>query len=249
MTRTHLVATMAGVLLIAMAAIAQSALPETGVVEQYIEQHGTLPNADVDVPAHAFVAQNAVNGTAFRALNNGCIDLGSGAQDHICASGNEFTVGATTHLPTTFMTQPACPANTTCRWYSDRWFGYFPIANVPTCDAATAGGVMVHSAANSVKYCDGSTVWNVGLELNNGAVLDFPSISENQQEELTLTVTGAEVGKAVHCNPVNDLELGLVIAYVRVSAGNTVKVVLRNTFVGSGSIDPASNTYVCKVWR
>jgi hypothetical protein len=58
-----------------------------------------------------------------------------------------------------------------------------------------------------------------------------PALSIGDAGSITLTVTGAAVGNSVIVNPTIDLPNGVVLAYARVSAANTVKV----GFVGTGS--------------
>ncbi|WP_396154110.1 beta strand repeat-containing protein [Flavobacterium sp.] len=58
-----------------------------------------------------------------------------------------------------------------------------------------------------------------------------PALSIGDAGSITLTVTGAAVGNSVVVNPTIDLPNGVVLAYARVSAANTVKV----GFVGTGS--------------
>jgi hypothetical protein len=58
-----------------------------------------------------------------------------------------------------------------------------------------------------------------------------PALSIGDAGSITLTVTGAAVGNSVVVNPSIDLPNGVVLAYARVSAANTVKV----GFVGTGS--------------
>jgi len=76
------------------------------------------------------------------------------------------------------------------------------------------------------------------------ATLDFPSISSNGLEELTVTVTGATVGKPVILGPPAGIEAGLTwCGYV--SATNTVKVRVHNN--NGSSIDPASASWTVSV--
>lgn len=73
------------------------------------------------------------------------------------------------------------------------------------------------------------------------ATLDFPSVSAQTCQELTVTVTGAKTGDAVYVGPPSGLEAGLS-ATGYVSAADTVKVRVCN--VTSGAVDPAS-----AVWK
>lgn len=82
--------------------------------------------------------------------------------------------------------------------------------------------------------------------VSNTQTLNFPSIAANSIQELTMTVTGAQVGASVHLGAPSTLEANL-IAFGFVSATNTVKIRLQNS---SGSaIDPASATWRATVFN
>lgn len=72
------------------------------------------------------------------------------------------------------------------------------------------------------------------------AALNFPSVSAADQQELTITVTGAAVGDGVVLAPPAAPEAGLVFTG-RVSATNTVTV--RASNITAAPIDPASATW------
>lgn len=76
--------------------------------------------------------------------------------------------------------------------------------------------------------------------------IDVASIPANSELDVTVTVTNAITSNsAVFVSPVADIEAGIVIAWARVSAANTVKIRFRNT---TGSpIDPAAINYVISV--
>jgi hypothetical protein len=78
------------------------------------------------------------------------------------------------------------------------------------------------------------------------ATLDFPSISSNSTEVLTITVTGAAVGDVVHLGPPSTIEAGLTWSGF-VSATNTVTIRLHNT--SGGAVNPASATWRAAVTR
>jgi len=76
--------------------------------------------------------------------------------------------------------------------------------------------------------------------------IDVSSIAANSELDVTVTVTNASTSNsAVFLSPVADIETGIVIAWARVSAANTVKIRFRNT-TGS-AIDPAAVNYVISV--
>ena len=87
--------------------------------------------------------------------------------------------------------------------------------------------------------------WLSGLGfISATATLDFPSISSNHSEELTITVTGAAVGDVVIIGAPASIESNLTwVGYV--SASNTVTVRLHNS--AGGSVDPASATWKATV--
>lgn len=72
------------------------------------------------------------------------------------------------------------------------------------------------------------------------ADLDFPSLSSNETEELTMTVTGAAIGDTVILAAPSGLERDLVFSGF-VSATDTVNVRLHNC--NHGAINPASATW------
>ena len=87
--------------------------------------------------------------------------------------------------------------------------------------------------------------WLSGLGfITATATLDFPYISSNHSEELTITVTGASTGDVVILGAPSAIESGLTwCGYV--SAADTVTVRLHNS--SGGSVDPASATWKATV--
>jgi len=83
--------------------------------------------------------------------------------------------------------------------------------------------------------------WRIGLGIiSSTATLDFPSISSNNNEELTMTVTGAAIGDIVMLGAPSAIESDLTwCGYV--SAADTVTVRLHNS--SGGSVNPASATW------
>jgi hypothetical protein len=83
--------------------------------------------------------------------------------------------------------------------------------------------------------------WRIGLGIiSSTATLDFPSISSNHSEELTITVTGASTGDVVMLGAPAAIESNLTwVGYV--SSSNTVTVRLHNS--AGGSVNPASATW------
>lgn len=100
-----------------------------------------------------------------------------------------------------------------------------------------AGGLRGYFS-NGITIGDFSTVIN---KVKTGtATLDFPSISPNSHQELTIAVTGAAVGDCVFLAIPSTIESGL-IANGYVSAADTVTVRLAN--ISTISIDPASASW------
>ena len=97
--------------------------------------------------------------------------------------------------------------------------------------AVTEGGTGASTAAGART--------NLGV-ISDTATLDFPSISSNSIEVLTMTVTGAEVGDTVMLGAPSTIEDNLIWTGF-VSAADTVSIRMHHT---SGSaIDPASATW------
>lgn len=99
-----------------------------------------------------------------------------------------------------------------------------------------SGGVKIGSTSSAA-------IQNV---LSATATLNFPSISSNSTEQLTITVTGAVEGDTVALGAPSGLEASLV-AFGFVSAANTVTIRLHNS--GGGAVDPASATWRATVIR
>ena len=89
------------------------------------------------------------------------------------------------------------------------------------------------------------TVCNNLLKTNS--FIDIPSIPANSETDILVGLTGASVTASVaFASPsLADIEPGIIISWVRVSAANTVKIRFRNT-TGS-AIDPVEINYVISV--
>ena len=70
-----------------------------------------------------------------------------------------------------------------------------------------------------------------------------PALSIGDVGNVTVTLAGAAVGDAVVVNPNSDLPAGVVIAYCRVSATNTIKI----GFSGTGSSSSFTQTFDIKI--
>lgn len=73
----------------------------------------------------------------------------------------------------------------------------------------------------------------------------IPALSIGDAGSILVNVNGANIGNNVIVNPVSDLPNGVVIAYSRVSATNTVKI----GFVGTGSADSFVTSFDIRVFK
>ncbi len=97
-----------------------------------------------------------------------------------------------------------------------------------------ANGELKKRASNSVASSN---------QISASVSASVPAMSIGDAGIVNLTVTGAAVGDVVIVNPTSDLPAGVVIAYSRVSAANTVRV----GFTGTGSSGAFSQTFDIKV--
>lgn len=115
-----------------------------------------------------------------------------------------------------------------------------------TRSGTTVSGVTIAPAltlSSSVSVGGGTAVLKI---LSATATLDFPSISAQSNQDLTVTVTGAAVGDAVFIG-LPSAPLAGVVFMGYVSATNTVTVRAMN-YTGS-SKDPSSATYRVTVFN
>ena len=102
--------------------------------------------------------------------------------------------------------------------------------------ALTTAGAFVSGGANN------NTWRELGQVLKASATLDFPSTSNHENSDLTLTVTGAVVGDPVTVSPATAAISNNSCYTAWVSATDTVTVRF-NHYGTAGSIDPASGTF------
>jgi len=96
----------------------------------------------------------------------------------------------------------------------------------------------------SVILGDGGTVLTRVIKVSISR--NLPSIAANTSDVETFTVTGANTGSAVHISPALALADGLIIAYARVSAADTVEVKFMN--VTAASINPGTMSFfICVI--
>lgn len=220
-----------------------------------VQDAGTLATAGKDLFASTFVASNLNSdggaGTySFVSNTDSCAKLGPGTHADLCVVGNSMTAHVDAmYLPTTFIEQPVCPENTSCRWntYPGKWFGTYPQNDVSGCVADAEGGFRAYSADHTLRYCNGTAALTVATTLSASAALDFGTILTGASGTATMTVTGAVSGDSVHCNPTVALSSGVSVAYSYVSAADTVTVT--ENFIGAVSIDPASANFKCSIVR
>jgi hypothetical protein len=127
---------------------------------------------------------------------------------------------------------------------------------VPTQKLDVDGGVRIRSlgtgaSTDSVVTVDANGVLRIRNLLSIGSANQLsvslsatvPALSIGDPGSVTITVTGAAVGDGVIVNPNSDLPVGVVIAYSRVSAANTVKI----GFTGTGSSSSFAQIFDIKV--
>jgi hypothetical protein len=86
------------------------------------------------------------------------------------------------------------------------------------------------------------------VPLEDSATLDFPSTGHGNSADLTITVTGADIGDVVALGIPNASIVANASYIAWVSATNTVTVRFNN-YASSGSSDPASGTFKIKVLK
>jgi len=84
--------------------------------------------------------------------------------------------------------------------------------------------------------------------LTASATLNFPSVANNSEADLTIAVTGAALGDCVALGVPNGSQSATLIWYAWVSAAGLVTVRCSHPFAG-GPIDPASGTFKITVFK
>jgi hypothetical protein len=108
--------------------------------------------------------------------------------------------------------------------------------------AAVTGMVRYNTTQQTLEAYNGSQ-WSGIIK---GAVsIDVPNLTAGTGTSLSVTVTGATTGSAVSVSPTSTLNNGLVIAWSRVSATNTVQIRFENT--GTLSVNPAAQTFNIRI--
>jgi hypothetical protein len=114
----------------------------------------------------------------------------------------------------------------------------------------SSGTLSQRVKANGVTYSAGlNGVVDIGdYWLSGSATLDFPSTGHGNSADLTITVTGADIGDVVALGIPNASIVANASYIAWVSATNTVTVRFNN-YASSGSSDPASGTFKIKVLK
>lgn len=161
-----------------------------------VQDAGSLNHAARDTYANAFVASGLASdgGTAAYGFINARDTkwkMGGGELNELRPSGNtlSFANGETVFTTARFA-QPACLASTSCRWYSDLWFGVIP-GTPPSCTAGDEGGFKPDSVTKEWVYCNGTANQNVAFTDSWGGALNFAVFAGAGCQTLTFAATGA----------------------------------------------------------
>jgi hypothetical protein len=203
-------------------------------------------NADALITPLGVVAQAPTGDYGFRSLHNTLWDFGDSTTDYCQSVSGEVQCASTWQWSS--IEVDTIGASTPSRDRVEIFYPQpYPLSSLSTCDATHQGVLKTLSTTGRTYACDGTTNQRVGYTLAASAALDFPSLNNNDDATLTMTVTGAVSGDAVLCSPTAAIETGLQVSYSYVSASNTVTVVLHDA--SGGTVDPASATYKCTVIR
>lgn len=195
---------------------------------------GSLTRPDRDVYGAAFVASGlaADGGIAqysFISNQDARLKLGPGTQMDLVPNGTELSINVgSLKVPTIYMTQPACNAGQTCRWYVDSgfWFGVLPSASVSGCAAGTEGGLKANSSTHRLTYCDGTTAQEVPYRKSWSGALNFAAFAAPGCQTLTFTATGSARGEPVAVGGFDDVATGddNLVGQAAISATDTAQV-------------------------
>lgn len=220
----------------------------------YTDADGTLPNADVNVPGYAFIAQAPSDAYAFRITNNGArLDLGGGSNDYLWSDGSQIISESSVRLQSGQSLTANIIGSTSgglIQLFPGSWVVYQSVGGLPTCDASANGGLIRLSGDSRLYYCDGATALRLSRSLAPAAVVIDPG---NMLPGTCTTLTGAVTGAttadvSVSVSPGAALTSGLLLGNTRVSAANTVSFDLCNVTTAT-SIDQPSTTFNLTVFR
>ena len=114
-----------------------------------------------------------------------------------------------------------------------------------TADTSANDLLVINSSNGQVRRYTGD--W-YSVPLTGSATLDFPSTGHGNSADLTITVTGADIGDVVALGIPNASIVANASYIAWVSATNTVTVRFNN-YASSGNSDPASGTFKIKVFK
>jgi hypothetical protein len=126
-----------------------------------------------------------------------------------------------------------------------------PVARLHVTGNARITSMSLGAATDSIVVVDGngelkkraSSSVATSNQLSASLSATVPALSIGDVGSVTVTIAGAAIGDAVIVNPTSDLPAGVVIAYSRVSAANTIKI----GFSGTGSSSAYSQIFDIKV--
>lgn len=122
----------------------------------------------------------------------------------------------------------------------------YPLSSLSTCDSGHMGVLKTLTTDGNTYQCNGTDNRGLLRYLRGSAALNFGSIAAGADETQTLTVTGAATTDTVTCSATASLGASMTISQTWVSSSNTVSITVGN-FALTGSVDPASTTFVCTV--
>ena len=100
-----------------------------------------------------------------------------------------------------------------------------------------------YNTTNQTVEAYSGTQWNGIVRGTNN--IDIPNTLAGGGSTLSVTVTGATTGSAVSVSPTSSLPNGIVIAWARVSAVNTIEIRFENN---SGvAVNPAAQNFNIRV--
>ena len=109
--------------------------------------------------------------------------------------------------------------------------------------SAPVTGMVRYNTTNQTVEAYSGTQWNGIVRGTNS--IDIPNMPAGNGATLTVTVTGATTGSAVSVSPTSALPNGIIIAWARVSAANTVEIRFENN--SGAAVNPAAQNFNIRV--
>ena len=109
--------------------------------------------------------------------------------------------------------------------------------------AAPVSGMLRYNTTNQTVETYSGSQWNGIVRGTNS--IDVPNIPAGSGSTVSVTVTGATTGSAVSVSPTSALSNGIIIAWARVSAANTLEIRFENN--SNGPINPAAQNFNIRV--